>query len=364
MKRLLLLLVLPLLTFAAPDVSPAPTKKRILHLTFNQGYANELHKVAKEMGYSVTTWHIPSLTSKFLDGTSAGTALFNMTHERAERIWDRHRDLFESFDLICVSDTTPLARIFLQNHCSKPLLIWICSPVDYYDPQTLDGSFPDHEYFSLLSAAPRTPNVFVVGASAFALHYAERLGLDLGDTIIPPCAFNTSVRFVRKKESLYIPSGHNETVFMNLKEHLQGLGLPVYSGPHQGPQDLGGYMGIVHLPDSYGSPALFEHLAYGIVYFIPSPAFFEKLATTHNYFLNQPATLLEEQLYEASEWYKSSRENVFVYFDSWEDLVEKAKNLDYKAQKAKVLSYVSDYQKEVKSRWQALFNQVFAGAAQ
>ncbi|MDE3056017.1 MAG: hypothetical protein KGI80_04945 [Verrucomicrobiota bacterium] len=349
---ILALFFIPLFAFTE---SESPKTKRVLHLTFNKAYATEFTKIAKEFGCSVTNWLIPALPPCFLDGVSSGNVLYNITHERAQRIWDRHRATFESFDLICVTDSTALSRIFLQNGYTKPLLVWICRPFDYADTSTLDGPFPDVEYYDLLLAARNLPNVTFVASSPYMLHYAGLRGMDFGDLIIPPCALNTSLRSTKKNGKFYVPPYHNETTFMNLTTHLQKLGLDIYNGDLPRLFDLSGYKGVVHLPCDYSAASLFEHLSAGIIYFLPSPTLFEDLLTSKNYFHEQLNELLDHQFSELSEWYDPARSEIFVYFDSWEDLIDKIHSLDYEAQKEKILAYMSEYQKEIKNRWQKLF---------
>src|SRR6185437_1116376 len=120
---------------------------KILHLTFHKGCAKEVEAVAQIFGHEVTTWWIPDLTAGSFDGTSSGNALYNIGHDRAERIWNLHKETFQQFDAVITSDTAPLARVFLQNGFTKPLIIWICCRFDYSDQASLDCEFPDPEFY-------------------------------------------------------------------------------------------------------------------------------------------------------------------------------------------------------------------------
>ena len=70
-----------------------------------------------------------------------GNAVYNIGHQRAETVWNRHKDYFDKFDVIVTSDTAPLSRIFLQNGWRKPLIIWVCNRFDYCDYASLDLVF-------------------------------------------------------------------------------------------------------------------------------------------------------------------------------------------------------------------------------
>ena len=54
---------------------------------------------------------IPNLVSGEFDGISSGNALYNVGHERAQNIWNKHKDYFNQFDAIITSDTAPLVSM-------------------------------------------------------------------------------------------------------------------------------------------------------------------------------------------------------------------------------------------------------------
>ena len=113
------------------DIEANETKQtKALHLTFHKGCESELATISEALSIELQTWFIPDLPVHFLDGVAHGNALYNIGHERAERIWNLHKEYFEQFDVIITSDTAPLARIFLQNGFKKPLIIWICNRFD------------------------------------------------------------------------------------------------------------------------------------------------------------------------------------------------------------------------------------------
>src|SRR5437773_5292196 len=69
-----------------------------LHLSFHKGCINDIEQVAKKVGFTVTSLFIPHLAAQEFDGYSSGNALYNIGHERAENIWNKHKDYFEQFD--------------------------------------------------------------------------------------------------------------------------------------------------------------------------------------------------------------------------------------------------------------------------
>ncbi|MDE3055438.1 MAG: hypothetical protein KGI80_01895 [Verrucomicrobiota bacterium] len=360
MKRLFFLSLF-LFFFSLPLVAEE-TQTKILHLTMHKGCAAAFSAIAKEMNATVTTWHVSLMPPRFMDDvTTDGGLFYNMTHRRAEAIWKKHRDFFEQFDLICVSDTSPLSRIFLQNGFKKPLLIWICNRFDYSEERLLDEPFPDQEYYDLFAQAKKMPNVRIVGYTRFENYYAYMKGIDIGSACLPPCVQPQAAPILPSRELFLLPPYHNETIFMDLQAHLNGYGVPAKCTRYNGPLDMASYKGVICLPYSWSNLALFEGLALGVPYFIPSREFFLDLAHEPNYFLPNLGMLLAHDLIDLTEWYDPSREEAFIFFDSWEDLVEKVKTTDYEAQRAKVLAYAKKFYKETMQGWKELFKEMLPG---
>ncbi|MBS0628574.1 MAG: hypothetical protein JSS09_10265, partial [Verrucomicrobia bacterium] len=294
-------------------------KTKVLHLTFHRGCEIEIQKVAQALSLDLTTWFIQDLPPKFFDGQTIGNALYNIGHERAERIWSLHKEFFESFDIVITSDTAPLSRIFLQNNWTKPLVIWICNRFDYYDGASLDCDFPDREYYDLFSKACHQDNVKVVGYTAYEHIYAKAKGIDTGSLLIKPIGYITEMSqnfcvpaHVIKEETFFLPPYHNETFFMNLQAYCNQLNIKAFCGKYNGAKDLGGFKAIIHLPYAWSNLALFENLQLGMVYFIPSVNFLRSLYQKGNYFIPN----MNEYFYSASEWYCEENAPAFIYFDS------------------------------------------------
>jgi hypothetical protein len=339
---------------------------RILHLTFHRGCANEFAGVGKKLNLSVDTWLIPDLPPHFFDGKSSSSTLYNIDHEMAKRIWDIHKDTFLQYDVIITSDTAPLSRIFLQNNFSKPLIIWICNRFDYCDYASLNSNFPDAEYYKLFNSAITLDNVKVVAYTQFEHSYAMMKGVNTGNITITPSGINVDLSHfkeplqsfipssIQKESSFFLPSYHNETNFMDFENFCKNLNIPCYRGHYNGPFDLKNFKGIIHLPYAWSNLALFETIALGIPYFIPSKTFIEELNSRGNYWYQDASFLFTQKLYEISEWYDPKHKDIFVYFDSWADLQDKIASLEYEKQRKTILEYSEKLKKETLEKWSSV----------
>jgi hypothetical protein len=90
------------------------------------------------------------------------------------------------------------------------------------------------------------------------------------------------------------------------------------------------YKAVLHFPYQVNTQSLWEYLAYNIIYFLPSKKFiYELISNTSWYYWeekNRPFDLFIKSI-EISEWYTEDHKDLFIYFDSWEELKLKFVNL-------------------------------------
>jgi len=319
---------------------------KILHVSFHNGCIGDLNYVAYKLGLDISTLK--------------ATWNYNIGHDRAKSIWEEHKEYFNSFDTIITSDTAPLSRIFLQNGYSGKLIIWICNRFDYADIATNDCGFPDPEYYNILRNNLDNPNVKFAAYTPFEYIYARQRGLMVGDLTIKPVAgitqrkaISTIPENIIKKELFFIPPYHNDTIYMNLKQHCELLGIKCYSGRYQGPMDIADFKGVIHIPYAWSNLALFEAIHLGLPYLIPSLKFIVELSRQGNFFWSPPFQVADLM---HSEWYCDDFKSVLTYFNSWEDLKEKA--LNFKSEKLyeemKVLS--AFHEKTELNKWRKILD--------
>lgn len=249
---------------------------------------------------------------------------YNIGHNRAKEIWEKYQNYYNSFDVIITSDTAPLSRIFLQNNYSGKLIIWVCNRLDYADEATNDCNFPDQEYYDLIRLAAESPNVKFFSYTKFEHEYARSVkNIEIGSDIIKPCAFVQNEESslipnnIVKENTFFIPQYHNDSIFINLHEKCTTLNIASYCGRYAGPNDLKNFKGIIHIPYAWSNLALFENWSIGNVYFVPSKEFLIDLSKQSNFFWSPP--FLEKYL-NSSEWYLPEHEELFIYFNDWNNL--------------------------------------------
>ncbi len=333
---------------------------KILHMSFHQGCINDVEEMARELGIEVTSWFVQAHPRVEYDGeTRLTNAIYNVTHDRAQKVWDINKEYFEEFDVIITSDTAPLSRIFVQNDFKKPLIVWICNRFDYADGETARG-FPDREYYDLFRKAATMPNVRIVSYTPYEHVYARRRGVEVGTlTINPvgrlPIAWDESKssipKHIKKSEHLFLYprlDGQHQVNF--IQKACAEVGLKVYHGQYNGPEDLTGFKGVLYFPYAWSNLALFEDLQQGIVHFVPSEKFVKELG--HRV---RTVTLSE---FELCDWWAPEFRQFLVYFDSWQDLKNKVATTNYAKLSAKVRAGGAAHRAEMLNRWQQIFDEL------
>ncbi len=328
---------------------------KVLHISFHQGCINDYKEVAQELSLDLTSWYVLSaeLPRIHFDGVSKGNDVYNVTHERAKRVWDKHKDYFEQFDVIVTSDTAPLSRIFLQNGWQKPLIIWVCNRFDYCHSGGL-GS----EYYSLIKKASEQKNVKIISYTPYEHHYAAAKGINFGTRTIKPLGclakelttdFCSSIPpEINKTETAFIYPRLDRAKVSYIKNKCAEVGIQTYSGRYNGPGDLKGFKGIIYFPYQWSNLALFENLQQGFIHFVPSEKFILENRSV-------PIRYCTLSNFHLCEWYSNEHRDLFVYFDSWADLKYKMDTLDYTALSEKTKRFAQQHRMTMIKRWQEVF---------
>lgn len=363
MKRLFVFLFLiPICLFGAP---------RFLHISFHEGCLSEFDNLADELGFTVENLIVPQLSPAEYDGkTSDVTEKYFITEQRAQDIWDKNRKLFEQYDGIITSDVGPLCRIFLQQNFKKPLLIWCCNRFDINVNPAKHPDYPDQTYYDLFQEAQSRPNVAIIGYTDYEKVHAENCGITSIQTIIEPIGFHPKYfyrqviksvpRHVDKPNTFFVRDYYNERWF-HLNRLLKQANIPVYCGAYAGPNDLADFKGFIHIPCVMSNFHLFENLHNGIVHFIPTKEFFSYLYENKRlrfifwYHKDRQQRPTLQDVFNYCEWYNPKHKDLFVFFDSWEDLSAKIQKTDFETKRKNILAFAKNHKKEKLQQWKQVF---------
>jgi len=291
------------------------------------------------------------------------------------KYWNLLKDRALMADVVLTSDTVALSRIFLQNKFPGKLVIWICNRFDYVhgNPNSKisskenekyagehPDSFPSAEFYNLIRSAAMMPNIAIVGYTKFENNYAlvDR-NVNVGNEIIKPTGFayrldkskvmkdgrGSVPATVVKEETFFIPPYLNDE---RVPEKCKYFQIKCYRGRYAGPNDIKDFKGIIHVPYAWSNLALFEMLALGVPYFIPS---IQLLTQEKNIFWTPPYDL--NRLVQ-SEWYDPEMSHLFVFFDKWEDLPGLISSVNLTEKRQLISAYGKSHEESTVKQWKSL----------
>jgi len=337
---------------------------KCLHLTFHKGTESELKFVAEKLNLDLTTWYIHDLPKYYLDELSSGNVLFSIGHDRAKRIWEKHKLFFNKFDVIITSDTAPLSRIFLQNNYKGHLVIWVCNRFDYYDKGSSDGTFPDMEYYNLINKAVNSSNVTVIPYSSFETYYAKNKSyISFNHEVINPIGISYKIpnsKYISnniKKDKFFIADYCNNNQFLLNNNKLNNLGIKFYTGRYAGPKDLIGFKGIINIPGAWCNLSMYESIGNGLVHFIPTKNFLLKLFEK-GLFMPDHGPFINGKNCHLNDWYRPELKELIVYFESWPDLLLKINKTNFNYLSEKCLQFHKKHKSKVLLQWKSVFKNI------
>jgi hypothetical protein len=150
-------------------------------------------------------------------------------------------------------------------------------------------------------------------------------------------------------------------------KNIRDIPYDIYGGKkysrYENEKIISEYMGFLHLPYQTNVQSLWENLGYNVIYFIPSKKCIEKWILEEDWYYweekNKPTDMVILSI-EYAEWYQPELEKLFFYFDSWDDLYQKCKNItldDIIKKKMIIHSFVSQSNQKHLLLWNQLLKE-------
>ena len=337
-------------------------KLKLFHVSYHLGCINEIKYIAERLGIDVD--------SVFWEGAGDGNEKYNIHHQRVRTYWNLLKQRALAADVVLVSDTTPLARIFLQNGYPGKLIIWICNRFDYshgegalvasLESEKFAGdhpeAYPTREYYNLIRKAAAAPNVAIISYTAFEHIYArDYRAVEVGDEVIRPSGFGFTLSeaaldnrgavpaTIHKEQTFLVPPYQNDA---RVLDWCKQLDIQCYRGRYAGPRDAKDFKGIIHVPYAWSNFALFEMISQGVPYFIPT---MDLLLGEENIFWSPP---FEKSKLTSAEWYDPALSHLFVFFDSWLELPSIIERTNFDERRRILLKFSETHRDGTIDKWQ------------
>lgn len=291
---------------------------------------------------------------------------FYINAQVADEIWTyyQNEDKLVGYDCLLFTDTTMIARPFLQNLDKHNFFIII------YVTNRFDWGFfgrEDHDYLKLYSEVSSIYDnrVIFCADNNYDQYYAKVHNISF---LYEKC-INLTPQLCDK---IHLPSKNKFFIYNRgtkinnyediLKTH--NIDYDIFGenyNRYKDSEEICEYTGFIHLPYQVNIQSLWENLGYYIIYFIPSKKFIKELIAAESWYYweekDRPQFL--EQSIDFSEWYTDENTCLFEYFDSWSDLESKSKNItpDYLIQKKETIKkFMMNSNENNLLKWQNIFN--------
>jgi len=271
------------------------------------------------------------------------TIPYQISEQIAENVWNQNKEMYQSQDIIIITDTVALSYIFLRhlNELKPHLIIVNCNRFTY-------GMEHNHNFIQLLENTQKKQScidkVTYIPYTTFERIWCGKHKISVYEQEINPIGrydihfndknhvisnfkeLNTSYKMVDTKDTFFIQSYGNHINFMNLAAYLYDNGISSVVGGYENINDLQEYKALVVLPDQFSKYFTFESIQSKLLILLPSPHFLMELVQKPGYYFNIEGSSgrLTNEFTNLCEWYKYPE--CRIYFDSFEELVDIIKN--------------------------------------
>ena len=305
---------------------------KVLHLSFHHGCISDVQNVFTKLGCQIDY--------KFMKNEIP----YTITESIANQVWDKNKDLYNSYDIIFTSDTVALSYIFLLHlNDLKPHLIILNSnrfsygmEREYRFFELLQKVQSDKQYLKKITYIPYTDferiwcgkfNIFLHERAIMPIGKYEQHINDAKDIIASFDTKNTTYRTKDLSDTIFLQKYHNHHQFMNLSKYLYDHEISVDFGSYVDLKELHDYKAMVILPDQFSKYFTFESIQEEVIIVMPSHKFLMELVSKPGYYFNIEGSSgrLIHEFVNLCEWYKYPEAR--IYFDSFEEMIYILKNL-------------------------------------
>lgn len=293
---------------------------KVLHFTYHIGTSLNISNVFKYLQ-----------SESDLETIKCNWPLY-LNEEMANNLWNINENIFNKYNTIIFTDTSMIARPFLQNldKHNLNLIIYITNRFDWGI-----WGFIDSRYYELYQNASNNNRVRFCSDNKYDQYYGEINGINFyyNDIIRLTPKLNFGINNILNKFFIYDRGTklENYEIFLNKNNILFDVFSKEKNKPFKNQEQICEYIGYLHLPYQTNIQSFYENLGYGIIYIIPSKKFIKELIFNTSWYYweekSKSNELLEKSI-EYSEWYQIENEKLFIYFDNWEEILLKVNETD------------------------------------
>ena len=252
------------------------------------------------------------------------------------------------FDYIIISDVIPDSYIFLINKCNKKIILEITNRFDWL--------MTNKNYYKTVSKAIKKNNIIVVENNPFEVYHACDKNIFIQNYyLIRPIGYPPNNIVKKEHKEFHDIVAVIGTRIQDQKSlyKLNRLNITFKYLPYKygGPLVLATYKAVLMLPYQVSIMKMMENFRYGVAMIIPSERLLRKLIKNNYAFISSEVFHIPNGVRTYIEFYNDEFRDLFIYFDSYNDLPDIIKNTDFKTLKEKEKEFMRNYEKKAIKMW-------------
>ena len=219
-----------------------------------------------------------------------------------------------------------------------------------------DFGIRDKNFYKIFSQAIKNKNIIVVENNPFEVYYACEKNVFIKNYYLIRPIGNPPNITVMKEHKQY----HDIVAIIDkyqtsklLMQKLDEVKIPYKILPfrHGGPLVLSTYKAIILLPYQVSVMKIMENLRYGVPMIIPSEKLLRELIKGKYFFPAKQLFKITNGVKDYIEFYNDLYKDYFIYFDSFNDLHNIIKCVDFKTFREKEKKFVRHYEQKALKMW-------------
>lgn len=302
---------------------------KVLHVSHHYGCMKDHQYICKKLNFELTN----QLTLWSDENDILPKGYFRCSKEVANTIWNKSKDYFNQFDVIIISDTSPLSRIFLQNiqNVKPKIIVWICNRFDYDFENDL-------EYYKLISESIQNKNIKFIPYTEFERLWLNHRGIQCLEETVRPHGVSLNEPISDKEKynmglggenykmeinqgDILVSRYHNDINFQNSNEVCKTQNVKSATAFYRGPEELknivNNFDAFLALPDAYSKFSAFEYMQNSMPVIAPSQDYLLKLYNMPNYHFS---TGLWQNTVGLCEWYNEYYKTYAIYINDMSEI--------------------------------------------
>jgi len=288
--------------------------QEVLYIARYQDAVNNMKYIMNKLGYEVYNlipWYSPKKRPQCFNNGECST-MFTA--------------LCRKYKYIIVNEIASDGYGYLNSACSSKIIFELNNRYDVHVPEDDAKEFSIKFGTSLIN---EKKDISVVLQNSYESYYACKKGVHfpsyqiVGSTGYFDGLTYEIIQNVEKEDIIAIVEKTTQDSLV-AKVELTKRDVPFEMIPWKNcnPRALAKYKVQLILPSQISSQKIMENFRHGIVMMIPSEAFFrEMVRESDQYSFDAPEIIqLDEGLEKYTDWYNDDMEDLFVFFNSWDDV--------------------------------------------